>query len=122
MDLAAVTWVVVGVVLLLFLPLNLFAGVEPAAPSNSGALFGGLTVLWCAKNLRMGWRGPRIFLALVALVLTYVASNVLLLLVSGLVLALPAFAFVVAGLLSISGTVLMFQPDASAYVRVMTRR
>ena len=121
-ELAAVTWVVVGVGLLLFLLANLFSGVDPASPVNSGALFGGLTVLWCAKTLRMGWRGPRIYLTLVAVALTYTSGMVLLLLEAGYAQALPAVAFIVVGLLAITGTVLMFQSDANAYVREMTRR
>ncbi|MCP3804938.1 hypothetical protein NLX83_37300 [Allokutzneria sp. A3M-2-11 16] len=122
MDLAAVTWVVVGAGMLVFLLVNIISGVDPAAPTNSAALFGGLTVLWCAKNLRMGWRGPRIFLTLVAPVLAYSAAALLMLLLLGHADALPALVVIALGLLAITGTVLMFRPDANAFVREMTRR
>ncbi|WP_344880672.1 hypothetical protein [Allokutzneria multivorans] len=116
---AVLAWAAVGVLALLFLVVNLFSGVDPAAPANSAALFGGLTVLWCANNLRSGWRGPRIYLALAAPVLAYLVITAL---VSSPALSLPALVFLPAGPLAVTGAVLMFLPEANAYVREMTRR
>ncbi|MFB9902349.1 hypothetical protein [Allokutzneria oryzae] len=119
-DLAAVFWGVVGAAILLLLLLNLAIGADPAAPVNSAALFGGLTVLWCVSGLRKGWRGPRIYLAVVAVVLVYLAVAIM----PAFLVPIPplAIGYGVVGVLATVATVLMFQPDANAYVREMTRR
>ncbi|WP_143261978.1 hypothetical protein [Allokutzneria sp. NRRL B-24872] len=116
---AVLAWAAVGALALVFGVANLLSGTDPAAPANSAALFGGLTVLWCAKNLRSGWRGPRIYLALAAPVLAYLVAAAL---VSGRALSSPALVLLLAGPLAVAGTVLMFLPEANAYVREMTRR
>ncbi|WP_030430780.1 hypothetical protein [Allokutzneria albata] len=122
-ELAALAWAVVGAVALLFVVVNLFRGIDPASPANSAGLFGGLTVLWCAKNLRMGWRGPRIYLTVVGLALTGYAAVVLLALVSWRVDSVVlAYLSIMKGLFAAAGSVLMFRPDANAFVREMTRR
>jgi hypothetical protein len=110
--------------MLLYVLISIVVGAidsDAATPRQSVALFLGVAIVLCARNLRKGWRGPRIFLAVIAALLVYVA-------VSSVALGLSApdevdivavIAVVVSAVVAVVGTVLMFRPEANAYFRAV---
>lgn len=132
LDQAYALWLGLGVAMLAFVFVAVVVsavlgkGADANAPGRGGVLVLGIAVVLCARNLRLGWRGPRIVLALIAAVLLYLAAST----VVGIAFApegtaidaVAVVAVVPAAIAAVAGTVLMFRSEANAYIRKLTRR
>lgn len=132
LDQAYAIWLGLGVAMIAFVFVAVIVGAvlgkgaDVNAPGRGGVMVLGIVIVLCARNLRRGWRGPRIVLALVAGVLLYLAAST----VVGIGFAeagatidtIGVVAVVLAAIAAIAGTVLMFRTEANTYIRALVRR
>lgn len=129
LDQAYAIWLGLGVAMIVFVFVGVIVGAvlgkgaDVNAPGRGGVMVLGIVIVLCARNLRRGWRGPRIVLALVAGVLLYLAaSTVVGIAAIATIDAIGVVAVVLAAIAAIAGTVLMFRSEANTYIRELVRR
>ncbi|SDJ12254.1 hypothetical protein SAMN05192558_110108 [Actinokineospora alba] len=117
LDQAYAVWLTLGISLLLFVLITIILNTNPV-PSHGVVFFVGIVIVLCAGNLRKGWRGPRIVLALIAALLLYLAASTFV----GTGPGIELIAITIVAAAAIVGTVLMFRSEANAYIRALASR
>ncbi|MBC6448625.1 hypothetical protein [Actinokineospora xionganensis] len=117
LDQAYVVWLSLGIALLLFVLITIILNTNPV-PSHGLVFFFGIVIVLCAGNLRKGWRGPRIVLALIAALFLYLAASTFV----GTGPGIEFMAMTLVAAAAVVGTVLMFRAEANAYIRALMSR
>lgn len=116
LDQAYIIWLTLGIAMLLFVLVAVILNTATAR-GHGTVFFVAIVIILCAGNLRKGWRGPRIVLALIAAGLLYLAASTFV----GVGPRLEFIAVTIVAAAAVAATVLMFRTEVNAYIRALTR-